>query len=155
MNGVSQVEWKTRTYEEAQQSTRNNDLDKDAFLRLLVTQLRSQDPLSPMEDREFIAQMAQFSSLEQMQNLNEAFTNNHKEVMDHMIHMNNNIVNSQTTIATQLTKISNALEAYLKAQTTPEASTPGNTTSPTDIADDEEIEETPQVGNETQEDTMS
>lgn len=155
MNGVSQVEWKTRTYEEAQQSAKNNDLDKDAFLRLLVTQLRSQDPLSPMEDREFIAQMAQFSSLEQMQNLNEAFTNNHQEVMDHMIHMNNNIVNSQTTIAAQLTKISNALEAYLKAQTPPGANTPENGTSPTDIADDEEIEETPQVGNETQEDTMS
>jgi len=47
-----------------------NPLSKDAFLRLLITQLRYQDPLQPMQDREFIAQMAQFSSLEQMQNLN-------------------------------------------------------------------------------------
>jgi flagellar basal-body rod modification protein FlgD len=45
------------------------DLDKDAFLRLLVTQLANQDPTNPMEDREFIAQMAQFSSLEQMVNM--------------------------------------------------------------------------------------
>jgi flagellar basal-body rod modification protein FlgD len=45
------------------------DLDKDAFLRLLVTQLANQDPTNPIDDREFIAQMAQFSSLEQMVNM--------------------------------------------------------------------------------------
>ena len=45
-------------------------LDKNAFLMLLITQLRYQNPLEPMNDREFIAQMAQFSSLEQLQNVN-------------------------------------------------------------------------------------
>jgi len=55
----------------------NNDLDRNAFLNLLVTQLRHQDPLNPMDDREFIAQLAQFSSLEQMQNLNTTFNRNH------------------------------------------------------------------------------
>ncbi len=44
-------------------------LGKDAFLRLLTTQLRYQDPMNPVDDQDFIAQMAQFSALEQMQNL--------------------------------------------------------------------------------------
>ncbi len=47
-------------------------LDQADFLKLLVTQLKHQDPLSPMNDREFIAQMAQFSSLEQLQNVNKS-----------------------------------------------------------------------------------
>ena len=46
-----------------------SELDKDAFLRLLIAQLSNQDPLNPMDDREFIAQMAQFSALEQMTNM--------------------------------------------------------------------------------------
>lgn len=44
-------------------------LDRNSFLKLLVTQLSKQDPLQPMNDREFISQMAQFSSLEQMNNV--------------------------------------------------------------------------------------
>lgn len=62
-------------YQKSTASTGSSALGKDDFLKILITQLQNQDPTSPMDDKEFIAQMAQFSSLEQMQNLNTSMTN--------------------------------------------------------------------------------
>lgn len=56
-----------------ERKTGNSVLGKDDFMKLLIAQLQNQDPTNPMKDTEFIAQMAQFSSLEQMMNMGKAF----------------------------------------------------------------------------------
>jgi flagellar basal-body rod modification protein FlgD len=53
----------------ATQATQN--LDKGAFMKLLVSQLQHQDPLSPVANEDFVAQLATFSSLEQLEGLNQ------------------------------------------------------------------------------------
>lgn len=54
---------------EREKKTANSSLDKDAFLQLLVAQMKYQDPLEPTSNTEYIAQFATFSELEQMQNM--------------------------------------------------------------------------------------
>lgn len=53
----------------AAKQTGDSNLGKDAFLQLMIAQLQHQDPTAPMDNSEFIAQMAQFTTLEQMQNM--------------------------------------------------------------------------------------
>jgi flagellar basal-body rod modification protein FlgD len=60
--------YNTQSFEE------KSKLGKDDFLRILTTQLANQDPSSPLQDKDFIAQMATFSSLEQLTNLNSTFS---------------------------------------------------------------------------------
>ena len=52
----------------------SNTLGKNEFLTILTAQLAHQDPTSPMDSNAFVAQLAQFSSLEQMQNTNDTLT---------------------------------------------------------------------------------
>ncbi len=55
----------------AQATKKNDDIGKDAFLQLLVTQLQHQDPLDPQDNSEFLAQLAQFTSLESLQQIKQ------------------------------------------------------------------------------------
>jgi len=71
-------------------NTRANDqLGRDSFLNLLVTQLENQDPLSPLQDHEFVAQLATFSSLEQLESINSG--------MQASLLMNQSVNNSLAT----------------------------------------------------------
>jgi len=60
-----------QTSNPSQNAATQDTLGRDAFLNLLVTQLQHQDPTQPQADGEFLAQLATFSSLEQLQQLNK------------------------------------------------------------------------------------
>lgn len=56
------------------EGSRATNIDKDAFLQLLVTQLKNQDPTDPQKNEEMIVQLATFSSLEQLTQINQGVT---------------------------------------------------------------------------------
>lgn len=68
---VTGVDSSTSTNSATYSTTSSSDLDKDAFLSLMIAQLQNQDPLDPLDGTDYSAQLAQFSSLEQMQNIND------------------------------------------------------------------------------------
>lgn len=67
----STVTWPNYSTANVKAAARNTskELGKDDFLKILITQLQNQDPSEPMQDKDFIAQMAQFSALEQTTNM--------------------------------------------------------------------------------------
>lgn len=73
------IEEKKAVESTAKDRTGTSELGKDAFLQLLVAQMRYQDPLNPTSDTEYISQLAQFSQLEQLQNL--AATNENTQML--------------------------------------------------------------------------
>lgn len=78
VGGVTQ---KLSEYEAAKNAAKtseqrkNDALGKDAFLKLLVTQMKYQDPLDPQDNSEYLSQLAQFSALEQMTNVSKGLEN--------------------------------------------------------------------------------
>ena len=74
MSTVSNVNAFAPAGQQREITNKNGELGKEAFLRLLVAQLQNQDPLSPSEDKEFIAQLSTFSMLEQMQNMSASMS---------------------------------------------------------------------------------
>ncbi len=82
-------------------------LGKDDFLKLLTSQLKYQNPLEPMNDQEFVAQMTQFSSLEQLQNMNSTLSQNAQWNMLLSQTINNTMATS--LIGKEITADSNAI----------------------------------------------
>ncbi|HZK33977.1 MAG TPA: flagellar hook capping FlgD N-terminal domain-containing protein [Bacillota bacterium] len=69
VNGIQ-----SQAYTQENERVPKNQLGKNEFMQLLAAQIKYQDPLSGSDQTQNIAQMAQFSTLEQMQNLNDAFS---------------------------------------------------------------------------------
>ena len=90
---------------------RTDTLGKDAFLKLLVTQLQHQDPTKPQADGEFIAQLAQFSSLEKLTSMTESLQGLRTE-QDEASFVSQSIQYKQ---AAQLLKIQQTLDSIREA----------------------------------------
>ncbi|WP_409305427.1 flagellar hook assembly protein FlgD [Peribacillus sp. SCS-155] len=75
MNTINPSLLLSQYQKDKQRNTGSDAMGKDAFLRILMTQLQNQDPLNPMQDKDFVAQMATFSTLEQITNMGKSIDN--------------------------------------------------------------------------------
>jgi flagellar basal-body rod modification protein FlgD len=117
----------------------SQELDKDAFLKLMMTQLQYQDPLDPMDNTQYIAQMAQFSSVEQLSNIASTMEKNNtltttmsnqifdlskliESMNENMTGVIENTASSDDEIAQnkaildELMKLNESMEAYMSSQ---------------------------------------
>ena len=97
-------------------------MGKDEFLTLLIAQLSHQDPTNPMDNTEFVAQMAQFSSLEQMHNMSNGF-----EKIASVMHNNDAISTIGKTVEIEMgtDKITGVVEKVVRGEN-PQVSVNGN-----------------------------
>lgn len=86
--------------------TKTNELGQTAFLELMITQLNNQDPLSPQENTEFIAQLAQFSSVEGLERLNGQFESFNNSFMSNQALQASSLVGSAVSVETDTSRLS-------------------------------------------------
>lgn len=107
--------------------TGSSELDKDDFLTLLVVQMQNQDPMNPMDDKQFTSELAQFSSLEQLTQINAGVTSlgettAHQEMVNAASYIGKNIravgdnlsIHEDGTVSTMYYKLAdNASDVYM------------------------------------------
>ena len=120
----------------------NQEMGQDAFLKLLMAEMQNQDPMNPMDSKDTVAQMAQFSTVEQLTKVSEAVVKGNEEakesifkIEEALAKLNNNLVDggtlnsskldvineSQQELINQMIKQNNSLSAYETESTETEA----------------------------------
>jgi flagellar basal-body rod modification protein FlgD len=80
MAGIESIGTSAASGTSSSASVQKKDLGKDEFFQLLIAQLKNQDPLNPQDGSAFAAQLAQFTSLEKLTNLNTAVTSQNQNI---------------------------------------------------------------------------
>lgn len=94
-------------YSNKPQEKKSNELGQSAFLELMITQMNNQDPLSPQDNTEFVAQLAQFSSVEGLERLNSNFQNFSNSFMSNQALQASSLVGRSVTVTTESARLMN------------------------------------------------
>ncbi len=105
---------------------KSQQLDKDAFFKLMLEQLKNQDPMSPMDNNDMLNQMSQLSSMEQLENMTKMqaeATRASKDISDQVKALTQAIVSSTDSreMLQEIQKINQKLSTYIAATTKPDA----------------------------------
>lgn len=89
----------------APQEKKSNELGQTAFLELMITQLNNQDPLSPQDNTAFVAQLAQFSSVEGLERLNSNFDSFSSSFMSNQALQASSLVGRSVTVPAESARL--------------------------------------------------
>ena len=109
-------------------STGSDELDRNTFLRLLTTQIQMQDPLEPVSGQEFVAQLAQFSMVEQLES-----TNLQLSILQRAEAITQSLALIGRQIATRDDSVSGVVEAVIFADGQPKRVVGGEQIDPGDV----------------------
>ncbi len=125
--------------QENQKLIKNQEMGQDSFLKLLMAEMQNQDPMNPMDSKDTVAQMAQFSTVEQLTKVSESVEKGNEEakasvlkIENALAKLNNNFVDSgtlqtdqldeinknQKELLNQMIKLNNSISAYFTESNT-------------------------------------
>lgn len=115
MAGIENIGTSTANATNSTTTAQNKAIGKDEFFKLLVAQLKNQDPLNPQDGAAFSAQLAQFSSLEQLTNLNAAMTSQNANYANLLNAQSVNLIGKEVT-ANKVNATDTSLETTITGQ---------------------------------------